>query len=113
MKSGPNGKVDLNGTVKSAGLGGDPYRNGTYAYYIGEKTITNDPKGVGAFLLRAVRWRRNADRPSALRNHWNRLCNWVPVIAAKKYLRRIAGCIGLVQKTSVPIAMQECRAGTR
>jgi unsaturated rhamnogalacturonyl hydrolase len=43
--------VSLTGTVKGAGLGGDPYRDGTYAYYIGEKVITNDPKGVGAFLL--------------------------------------------------------------
>jgi unsaturated rhamnogalacturonyl hydrolase len=37
--------------VKAAGLGGEPYRDGSYAYYIGEKTITNDPKGVGAFIL--------------------------------------------------------------
>lgn len=43
--------VSLTGTVKVSGLGGDPYRDGTYAYYVGEKTGTNDPKGVGAFLL--------------------------------------------------------------
>jgi unsaturated rhamnogalacturonyl hydrolase len=43
--------VSLTGTVKGAGLGGDPYRDGTYAYYIGEKVITNDTKGVGSFLL--------------------------------------------------------------
>ncbi len=43
--------VSLTGTVKASGLGGDPYRDGTYAYYIGEKVVTNDPKGVGAFLL--------------------------------------------------------------
>jgi len=43
--------VSLTGTVKGAGLGGDPYRDGTYTYYVGEKVITNDPKGVGAFLL--------------------------------------------------------------
>jgi unsaturated rhamnogalacturonyl hydrolase len=43
--------VSLTGTVKSAGLGGDPYRDGSYAYYIGEKVDTNDSKGVGAFLL--------------------------------------------------------------
>jgi unsaturated rhamnogalacturonyl hydrolase len=41
----------LTGTVKSAGLGGDPYRDGSYAYYTGEKVVSNDPKGVGAFLL--------------------------------------------------------------
>jgi unsaturated rhamnogalacturonyl hydrolase len=37
--------------VKVGGLGGDPYRDGSYAYYIGEKVVTDDPKGVGAFLL--------------------------------------------------------------
>jgi unsaturated rhamnogalacturonyl hydrolase len=44
-------EVSLFDTVKSAGLGGDPYRDGSYGYYVGEKTVTNDPKGVGAFLL--------------------------------------------------------------
>ena len=44
----------LTGTVKGAGLGGDPYRDGSYAYYIGEKVVANDPKGVGAFLLASV-----------------------------------------------------------
>ena len=43
--------VSLTSTVKASGLGGDPYRDGTYAYYIGEKVGTNDAKGVGAFLL--------------------------------------------------------------
>ena len=46
-----SGDVSLTDTVKAAGLGGDPYRDGSYAYYIGEKTVTNDPKGVGAFIL--------------------------------------------------------------
>jgi unsaturated rhamnogalacturonyl hydrolase len=47
----PEAEVDLSGTVKASGLGGQPYRDGSYAYYIGEKVVTNDPKGVGAFLL--------------------------------------------------------------
>ena len=51
IETGPGDAVSLTGTVKSAGLGGDPYRDGSYAYYIGEKTVTDDPKGVGAFLL--------------------------------------------------------------
>ncbi|MEJ5963784.1 pectate lyase [Pedobacter immunditicola] len=46
-------KVDLHGTVSVSGLGGKPYRDGSYEYYISEKVITNDPKGVGAFLLAA------------------------------------------------------------
>jgi unsaturated rhamnogalacturonyl hydrolase len=51
VKTGPGDDVSLTDTVKGAGLGGEPYRDGSYAYYIGEKTVTDDPKGVGAFLL--------------------------------------------------------------
>lgn len=47
------GKVNLKGTVSVSGLGGKPYRDGSYEYYINEKVITNDPKGVGAFILAA------------------------------------------------------------
>lgn len=43
--------MQLNGTVKVGGLGGNPYRSGTFEYYTGEKTIANDAKGIGAFLL--------------------------------------------------------------
>ncbi len=53
ITTGPGGDVSLSGTVKASGLGGDPYRDGSYAYYIGEKVATNDPKGVGSFLLAA------------------------------------------------------------
>ncbi len=53
IQTGAGGDVSLTGTVKVGGLGGDPYRDGSYAYYIGEKTVTNDTKGVGAFLLAA------------------------------------------------------------
>jgi len=41
----------LSGTVKVAGLGGTPYRSGTYEYYAGEPVGDNDAKGVGAYLL--------------------------------------------------------------
>ena len=51
VRTGTGNDVSLTGTVKVGGLGGDPYRDGSYAYYIGEKIVTNDPKGVGAFLL--------------------------------------------------------------
>ncbi|RAJ33042.1 glycoside hydrolase family 88/105 protein [Pedobacter cryoconitis] len=47
------GQINLKGTVSVSGLGGKPYRDGSYNYYISEKVITNDPKGVGAFLLAA------------------------------------------------------------
>ena len=51
IETGPGAAVSLKDTVKGAGLGGDPYRDGSYAYYIGEKVVRDDPKGVGAFLL--------------------------------------------------------------
>jgi unsaturated rhamnogalacturonyl hydrolase len=48
-----NGLVDINGICKVAGLGGNPYRDGTYEYYVSEPVATNDYKGVGAFILAA------------------------------------------------------------
>lgn len=51
IQTGPKNDVSLTRTVKGAGLGGDPYRDGSYAYYISEKVGTNDPKGIGAFLM--------------------------------------------------------------
>jgi unsaturated rhamnogalacturonyl hydrolase len=49
-----DGDIDLLQTIGSAGLGGTPYRDGSYNYYVSEKRVTDDPKGVGAFLLAAV-----------------------------------------------------------
>jgi unsaturated rhamnogalacturonyl hydrolase len=49
----PNGLVSINNICKVAGLGGDPPRDGTYEYYVGEPVVSNDYKGVGAFILAA------------------------------------------------------------
>jgi unsaturated rhamnogalacturonyl hydrolase len=49
-----DGGFDLLKTIGGAGLGGNPYRDGSYNYYVGEKVVTNDPKGVGAALLASV-----------------------------------------------------------
>ncbi len=46
-------RINLKGTVSVSGLGGKPYRDGSYEYYLSEKVVVNDPKGVGAFLLAA------------------------------------------------------------
>ncbi|MEO6611921.1 MAG: glycoside hydrolase family 88 protein [Chitinophagaceae bacterium] len=46
-----NGQYNLYGTVKVSGLGGNPFRDGSFEYYMGEPVIMNDPKGIGAFLL--------------------------------------------------------------
>jgi unsaturated rhamnogalacturonyl hydrolase len=45
------GLVNLDGICAVGGLGGKPYRDGSFAYYIGEKVVTNEYKGVGAFIL--------------------------------------------------------------
>lgn len=49
-----NGIPDLHGTVSVSGLGGNPYRDGSFSYYMSEKVIVNDPKGLGALLLCAA-----------------------------------------------------------
>jgi unsaturated rhamnogalacturonyl hydrolase len=45
------GQVNLENTCGSAGLGGTPYRDGSYEYYVNEKIVVNDYKGVGPFVL--------------------------------------------------------------
>jgi unsaturated rhamnogalacturonyl hydrolase len=56
-----NGQVNLNGTVSVGGLGGNPYRDGSYKYYLSEKVVKNDPKGIGAFIMASVEIERLAD----------------------------------------------------
>jgi unsaturated rhamnogalacturonyl hydrolase len=51
---GPEDNLKLAGTVSVGGLGGNPYRDGSYDYYLSEKVVTNDPKGIGALLLAAT-----------------------------------------------------------
>ncbi len=53
IAANPDGTVTLHGTVSVGGLGGKPYRAGDYAYYLSEKTVDNDSKGVGAYMLAA------------------------------------------------------------
>ncbi|HMJ54120.1 MAG TPA: glycoside hydrolase family 88 protein [Polyangiaceae bacterium] len=48
------GQVNLKSVCKVAGLGGNPYRDGSYEYYTSTEVVANDPKGVGAFVLASV-----------------------------------------------------------
>jgi unsaturated rhamnogalacturonyl hydrolase len=48
------GLVNLNGICSVAGLGGEPYRDGSFEYYVSEPIVTNDYKGVGPFILASV-----------------------------------------------------------
>ena len=66
VKTDANGRLNLEGTVSVAGLGGNPYRDGSYEYYLSEKVVTNDPKGIGALILAATemetvaKWRKKS-----------------------------------------------------
>jgi unsaturated rhamnogalacturonyl hydrolase len=48
------GLIFLHHTCQGAGLGGIPYRDGSYEYYIHEKQRTNDFKAIGPFILAAL-----------------------------------------------------------
>lgn len=48
------GLANLDQICSVAGLGGEPYRDGSFEYYISEKIVTNDYKGVGPFILASV-----------------------------------------------------------
>jgi unsaturated rhamnogalacturonyl hydrolase len=48
------GLVNLDGICAVAGLGGKPYRDGSYEYYMGEQVIQNEHKGVGPFIMASI-----------------------------------------------------------
>lgn len=50
--------VNITRICSVAGLGGTPYRSGTFDYYMSEPIVTNDYKGVGAFILASVEMER-------------------------------------------------------
>lgn len=52
-RGGPKetGRMQIRNVCRSAGLGGDPYRDGTYDYYVSTDVVISDAHGVGAFLL--------------------------------------------------------------
>ncbi len=58
VKIDAQGLLTLEKVCGGAGLGGDPYRDGSFEYYISEKIIPNDPKGVGPFILAALEMER-------------------------------------------------------
>ncbi|GAB3235179.1 glycoside hydrolase family 88 protein [Algoriphagus aestuariicola] len=52
----PDGSLTLTKICGVAGLGGNPYRDGSYEYYVGEVIRENDPKGVGPFILASLQY---------------------------------------------------------
>jgi unsaturated rhamnogalacturonyl hydrolase len=53
-----NGVVNLNKCCAVAGLGGKPYRDGSYDYYINEKIRSNDSKATGPFILASIEFEK-------------------------------------------------------
>lgn len=54
VKVSPDGIVTLTSICSGAGLGGDPYRDGSFEYYISVPLVNNDLKGVGPFIMASV-----------------------------------------------------------
>jgi unsaturated rhamnogalacturonyl hydrolase len=54
----PDGEITITQACAVAGLGGNPYRDGSYDYYINERKKDNDPKATGPFILAALELNR-------------------------------------------------------
>jgi unsaturated rhamnogalacturonyl hydrolase len=54
IETDAQGNVHLTKAVGGAGLGGTPYRDGTYDYYIKEPTRTDDLKASGPFMWACI-----------------------------------------------------------
>lgn len=53
-----DGEIHLTQTCKGAGLGGTPYRDASYEYYISEAKRVNNLHGTGPFILAALELNR-------------------------------------------------------
>lgn len=51
MREDPDGTINLLQCCAVGGLGGNPYRDGSYEYYINERIRENDTKATGSFIL--------------------------------------------------------------
>lgn len=54
IKENPDGTISITQVCAVAGLGGNPYRDGTYEYYINEERRDNDPKAVAPFIMASL-----------------------------------------------------------
>ncbi len=54
VTEGDDGYPVLTNTCGACGLGGNPYREGDYNYYISEKKVDNDQKGVAPIIMAAI-----------------------------------------------------------
>lgn len=51
-----NGNLHLCGICSVAGLGPGEERDGSIVYYLSEKVVCDDPKGVGVFMMAYAEW---------------------------------------------------------
>ena len=54
LRLNEDGTLSLIDCCAVAGLGGNPYRDGTYDYYVHERIREDDPKGVAPLILAAL-----------------------------------------------------------
>ena len=54
VTTGNDGLPVLTNICGACGLGGNPYREGDYNYYVSEKRVDNDQKGIAPFILAAI-----------------------------------------------------------
>ena len=54
IKVDEKGIVSLEKCCSVGGLGGNPYRDGSFEYYMSEPIRANDPKGTGPFIMASI-----------------------------------------------------------
>jgi unsaturated rhamnogalacturonyl hydrolase len=54
VEDGEDGFPVLTNVCGGAGLGGNPYREADYAYYINERKVDNDQKGIAPLIMAAI-----------------------------------------------------------
>lgn len=58
VKTNEDGTISITNGCCVSGLGGNPYRDGSYEYYTSEPYRDNDPKSVSPFILAALQLKR-------------------------------------------------------
>lgn len=58
LKEDASGKLKMENICGGAGLGGIPYRDGSFEYYVTEQIVPNDCKGVAPFIYTAIELNR-------------------------------------------------------
>jgi len=61
LKTDARGLPSLVDVCAVAGLGGHPYRDGSFEYYVGERRAADDYKGLGPFILAALEQEAGAE----------------------------------------------------